>query len=173
MQTIDRRRCEQRSHRIGDTCDVGRDSLDRFVGHVVFVGEIELRFDARSHGHQPVRPVFDNGAQSAFRNPKRCTTLRLGLGAEQIAEAFGFGQIEHAVGQRTAREFPRLGGAQTRLRSQDIANRRHHRTPAVEMEFDQILTRRGTRSRKGQDQRTIEQSPVGGIAQGAHARHAR
>ena len=57
-------------------------------------------------------PVARMVAEQAFELTQRLAPLAIGVGVNEIVEAFGFGEIELAVLQGTARELAGLGRTQ-------------------------------------------------------------
>ncbi len=86
--------------------------------HIIFVGEIQLRFDHRARMNQPLSPTKVKHALRPGRVPHGKTPLRLRLGVDQVGQRLGFGQVEPAVQESAPGEFSRLGMAHSRDRSQ-------------------------------------------------------
>ena len=61
-------------------------------------------------------------AEQAFQLPQRLAALPVGVGMDEIVEAFGLGQIELAVLERAPGEFAGLGRAQIRRMLDSAAN---------------------------------------------------
>jgi hypothetical protein len=128
---------------------------------------IELGLDPGGKPEQPVGPAFDFAAHRPFGGPDRRPALRLGLGHQQVAQPFGFAQVDSAMEQRAARELAWLGRPESRSGSQRRLYRADHGAAAMEMEFGKVLPRRAAWTGKAEDERAIEQHAVGGLPQRA------
>jgi hypothetical protein len=86
---------------------------------------------------------------------------------DEIVETFGLGEIELAVLERAAGEFPGLrrpdlveGGERGKQRGQ-------HGAPAVDVKFHNVLAGRAGRMRKPKHHRIIDRLPAGVAEQSA------
>ncbi len=108
-------------------------------------------------------PIARPVAEQAFQLTQRLAALPIGIGVDQVVEAFGFGEIELAVLERPARELARLRRAyifKTRERREE---RCEHRAPTVDVKFSDILPGRAGRRRKPEHDGIIDRL-FGGIA---------
>ncbi len=71
--------------------------------------------------------------------PQRLAALPIGVGVDEIVEAFGFGEIELAVLEGAAGEFAGLGGAHILERRQRGEQRGQHRAAAMDVEFGDVF----------------------------------
>src|SRR5581483_9801705 len=84
---------------------------DQFAGHVTFVGEVDAGLDQRGSLDDLRPPVSRLLAKQTLEMAERLAALAIGVGMNEIVEAFGFGQIELAVLERAPRELAGLGRA--------------------------------------------------------------
>ena len=84
----------------------------QILRHIGLVGKIDPRLDQRQRLDQPLAPGLGAIAEQALELAKRLAALRLGLGADQVGEAFDRGEVELAVLERAAGELAGLGRAQ-------------------------------------------------------------
>ena len=84
----------------------------QFARDVALVGEVQARFNLCAGIEQRLAPECDSIRQTAGEAGHRLLPLALGLGKDQIAEAFDLGEIELAVEEGAARELAGVGEAQ-------------------------------------------------------------
>jgi len=115
---------------------------DRFAkgarGDVAFIRKIEARLHISHSPEQRCTPMFIVPAQSAAMLGEGLPPLERCLGIEKVGEALGFGEIDLTVPKSAPREFPRLGEPQPERRKR-LKDASHHRSAAVNMEFDHVL----------------------------------
>jgi hypothetical protein len=75
-------------------------------------GKIDAGFDQCGGFHDLGAPVTSTVTEQALELTQGLAPLTIGVGMDQIVEAFGFSEIEFAVLERTACEFTGLGCAQ-------------------------------------------------------------
>ena len=131
----------------------GRDQILRHVG---FVGEIDPRLDQRQRLDQPRAPAFGAVAEQAFHLPERLAALRLGLGTDQIGQAFDRGEIELAVLERAAGELAGLRRPQPLDPAERSQHRGDHRAAAVQLQLGRVLAGLAVRPGKPQRQRLVD-----------------
>src|SRR5581483_4194477 len=88
---------------------------------------------------QPVAPILIKAPQRALELAQRLAALRRGLGADQIREPLGRGEVELAVLESAARELARLGEAQARQVSKRLEERCDDGAAAMELELGDVL----------------------------------
>ena len=152
-----------------DFCNRRRDQFGR---HVTFVGEIDAGFDQRRGLDDLIAPVARAVAEQTVQLTQRLAALPVGVGMNQIVEAFGFGEIELAILERAPGELARLRGAHIGERRERREQRRQHRAPAMNMKFRDILAGRAGRARKPQHHGVVDRLPIR-IAQQGPRRHPR
>ena len=91
---------------------------------------------------------------------QRLAALAIGVGMNQIVEAFSFGEIELAVLECAPREFAGLGRTQAIDRAERIEHRRDHRASAMNMKFRDVLAGGAVRSRKPERHRFVERAAI-------------
>ena len=143
------------------------------IGTIGFVLMIDHRLDLRGNRQRALPPPIDQPTKSAFGKPHRLAPLSLGLGGKQIGEPLGLGQIDPAIGKGTPRELSRLGRSESVEPLKTSQDCRNHRAPAMQMELGHIFARYRARARQPEDQRTIEQALIVGIAQSGDPCHPR
>ena len=136
--------------------DLRQRRRDQFRGHIALVGKIDAGFDQRRRLDDPRAPVARFVAEQALQLAQRLAALPVGVGVNEIVEAFGFGQIELAVLEGAAGEFAGLGGAHIFQRRQRRENRGQHRAPAMDMEFGDVLAGGAGRTRKPEHDRIVQ-----------------
>src|SRR3546814_1441726 len=80
---------------------------------------------------------------------------------KQIGEPLGLGEIDPSIIERAPRKFARDRSPQPRHRRKRRLDRRDHGPAAMQVQFGEILTGRGRRTGKPQDQRVIERRAIG------------
>lgn len=128
------------------------------LGDIVFVGKIDGGLDPRGNAKAFILPRRNRLRHTAAGKTHRLTALRLGFSGEQIGESFGLEQIESTVFKCASREFARPGWAQTIEASEPREHCRDDRAAAVQVQFDDIFTRRRSGTRETQRKRTIDKS---------------
>ena len=113
------------------------------LGDIALVLEIERRLDLRRQPEQPFAPVLDLARQRAARNTQRGAALQLGLGRDQVGQAFDLQQVDLSVGEGAAGELARLGEAEARERRQLGIDRVDDSATAVELQNPNILLSSG------------------------------
>ena len=107
-----------------------------------------------------------------FHLPLRLNPLRLGLGVDQVRQAFGFGQVHLAVLEGAARELARLGRPNSLQTAEDRQQFPDNRRAAVNLEFRDILARNRARPRQPKYQPPVDRRAGVGIAKRAQNRPA-
>src|SRR3981081_3245337 len=88
--------------------DLGKRRRDQLSRHVIFVGEIDSRFDQRGGLDDLGTPVARFVAEQTFQVPQRLPALPIGVGVNQIVETFCLGEIELAILKRAPSKLARL-----------------------------------------------------------------
>ena len=96
--------------------------------------------------------------QRAAGDLLRLPALRLGLRVNQIGEALDLGQIHLAVQERAPGEFAGLGRPQARHGVKRTQQARPGRSPAGNMQLDDILAGEAPRRREADDQGPVDRS---------------
>jgi hypothetical protein len=86
--------------------------------------------------------------------------LPIGVGVDQIVEAFGLGQIELAILERAPGEFARLRRTDISETRERCEQRRKYRPPAMNVKFRDVLAGRARRSRKPQHDCIVDRLAV-------------
>ena len=81
---------------------------------------------------QPSAPRAVHHAQGATALPQGLSALGLGFGFDQIRDAFGFQQVDAAMGEGPTRKFARLCGKCPKLH-QSVGDRVHHGWTGMQM----------------------------------------
>jgi hypothetical protein len=89
-------------------------------------------------------------AEQSLELAQRLTALTVGVGVDEIVEAFGFGEVELAVFERAPGKFAGLGGANMVEPRQRREQRGQHRPAAMDVKLGDILAGRTGRARKPQ-----------------------
>ena len=76
--------------------------------YIRLVGEIDPGLDQRQRLDQLLPPGLGTIAEQSLQLPHRLPALRLRVGIDQIGQPFDCGQVELAVLEGAAGEFPRL-----------------------------------------------------------------
>lgn len=120
------------------------DRLDRrrhqFRGHIALVRKIDAGFDQGRGFDDALAPVARAIAEQALQLAERLAALAIGVGVNEIVEAFGFGEVELAVLERPPRELAGLGRARIRNLRNSGEERRQYRAATMDMEFGDVLT---------------------------------
>ena len=82
--------------------------------------------------------------------------LAIGVGVDEIVEAFGFREIELAVLECAPGEFAGLGGPHALAGRQRREERSQHRTSAVHVKFGDVFPGRAGGSRKPEHDRVVQ-----------------
>ena len=93
--------------------------------------------------------------------------MHLGLGGQQIGQAFGLGQVDSAIGERAAGEFTGLGQSNPRLAAEDGKQGIDRRPAPMTLIFNDVLASCAMRRIKSEDQRLIDQATIRRIDQPA------
>ncbi len=129
---------------------------DQFGGHVAFIGKIDAGFDQRGGLDDLIAPGARAVAKQSLQLAQCLAALPVGVGVDQIVEAFGLGQVELAILERTPGKLARLRRAQIGKTRQRHDQRRHHRAPAVDLKFRDVLAGRACRTRKPEHHRIVD-----------------
>jgi len=116
--------------------------INRFVIFVI----VDRAFGPGRQGKQPLLPRGDLLPETPLRQDKRRLALRLGLGLDEVREAFSFGQVDPAVLECAAGELAGLRLSQPLNASQCGQHRVDHRPSAMGVELDHILPGRARRA---------------------------
>ena len=81
---------------------------------ILLIGKIDLRLDPRHRLDDQRADRLGFAAQRAAGDAQGLAPLRLGLGVDEIGEAFDLGKIEFAVFESAQREFAGIGGPHVR-----------------------------------------------------------
>jgi hypothetical protein len=82
--------------------------LHQLRRHIALVGEIDTRLDQRTSLDNLCAPGLRAFAQKSLELPQRLTALHLGLGIDQVGEAFDLGEIKLTVLKTAPGVFARL-----------------------------------------------------------------
>ena len=126
-----------------------------------------LRQSDRPLDVTPPVPDYGTGRELTVGERKSGSTLRFGLGLEQVGQSFGFGQIDPAILERPAGEFAGLGPTQTFERSKRTQHGVDNRSAAVAMQLDQVFAGCTARRVEAQHQRIVEDATAVRIAKTA------
>ena len=144
----------------------------QFSGHVTFVGEIDPGFDQRRGLDDLRAPVAGSVAEQTFQLTQRLAALPIGVGVNQIVEAFRLGEIKLAVLERAPGEFARLRSTYIRETRERREQCREHRAPAMDVKFRDVLAGRARGCRKPQHHGIVDRLPLR-IPQQRPRRHPR
>ena len=86
--------------------------------------------------------------------------LRLGLGLDEIAETFDFGEIEPAIEEGAARELTGLGETQTGQGGDAAEQCAHHGGRAVDLQLGGVLAGEGMRRRHPGDEAGVDELSI-------------
>ena len=92
-----------------------RDQLRR---HIALIGKIDAGLDQRLRVDDLLAPVARAIAEQTFQLTQRLAALAIGVGVNEIVEAFSFGEVELAVLEGAARKLAGLGRAKIFYRRQ-------------------------------------------------------
>ncbi len=120
----------------------------------------------RRKRQDPSEPSLDLARQRPTGDADGRAALHFGFGHDEVGEAFDLQQIDLAIGEGAAGEFPGPRRPKPLDRCELVADRIDHRPPAVQLQLGAILAGFGLRARKPQHQRLVEQG-TGGIPQSA------
>ena len=104
---------------------------------------------------------------------ERLPALGLGLGRDQVGQAFDRGQIHAAVLERAARELAGLGRTQTLELAQRRQHRRDHGAAAVQLQLGDVLAGLAVGPRKPERQAFVDDLAGRRIAHARERRPAR
>ena len=135
----------------------------QFQGHIALVGKIDAGFDQSRSLNDPRAPVARFVAEQAFQLPQCLAALPIGVGVNEVVEAFGFGQIQLAVLKCTAGKFARLRRPHIFESGERREQRSEHRAPTVDVQLSDVLTGRTGRTRKPEHDRIVDR-PLADIA---------
>ena len=144
--------------------DLRQRRRDQFGRDIALVGKIDAGFDQRGSLDDPRAPIARSVAEHALQLTQRLAALPVGVGMDQIVEAFGFGEIELAVFESAAGKFARLGRPHIFKSRQRREQRSEHRASAMNMKLGDVFAGRAGRSRKPQHHRVIDR-PLAYIVQ--------
>src|SRR4029077_16499804 len=92
-------------------------------------------------------------AEQSLELPERLPALRLGVGADEIRQAFDPGEIELAVLESAARELAGFGGPATGAPPERRQDGGDHRPAPVQLQLGRVLAGLAAWTRKPQRQR--------------------
>ena len=102
-----------------DGADAGENGICQFRRQV-FVGEVDIDFDARQDIDQVGTPGFVVLFQASAELGQGLLALGIGFGVDQVGDGFGLGQVELAVFEGAAGKFTGFGKAQAEVGQDDV-----------------------------------------------------
>ena len=136
------------------------------------LSEIDGRLAFGGRGDQGCAPGRRRVAHDTRKLTLRLAALQVGLGVDQVGEAFDLREVELAVQEGAAGEFARLGPPQGRLRGERAHHRRDDGGAPVQMQLRAILAELALRGLEHQHQRVVERLAGGNRAAGPASRGA-
>ena len=143
------------------------------LGDVALIGEVERGLERGAGCDQPCAPAVIERPQPAIGLTQRLAPLGLGLGVDQVGEAFGGGEVELAVLEGAAGELARLGEAHVGEAGQRAEHALDHRAAAMDVQLGHVLAGEAPGAAEEQNQPAIEQFAVFGVADYGKARDFR
>ncbi len=132
------------------------------VRHILLVGKVERRFEARQDLKKLFPPGLDLLAEPALELAQGLLALRFGLRVDQVGQALRSAEVHATVEERPPGEFAGIGSAAAR----DAVKRPYHRIPcreaAMDVEFRLVFP--GKALRTGQ---AMRQAPDRGCSPGS------
>ena len=122
-----------------------RGDVARDIG---LVGKIDAGFGQRLRLDQALAPVFGAIAEQTLQLAQRLAALRIGVGVDQIGEAFDRGEVELAVLERAAGELAGLGQPQAVHARERGEQRGDHRASAMQLDLGDVLAGLALRRRE-------------------------
>ena len=127
-----------------------------FVRHILFVGKVERRFEARQDLKKLFPPRLDLLAEPALELAQGLLALCFGLRVDQVAQALRPAEVHPTVEERPPGEFTGIGSAA----ALDAVKRPYHRIPcretAMDVEFRLVFPGKALRTGKPCDKPLIE-----------------
>jgi hypothetical protein len=138
--------------------------------HIALIGEVEARFEQRQDLQHALAPALGGIPQPPPELEHGLSALRLGLGVDDVGEAFHLGKVHASVEKSPARELAGFRRAAVLNRGERAQNGRPGRQPAMDLELGLILAGETPRPRHPQDQGLIEGLAAARVLQRAHRR---
>ena len=173
QQNLAARRAGQMGFHVSDQpIDGGAHPRIGILPHIALVGEVEGGFDHSPRARQPLHPAFIDRSQGTARLGDGRAALGLRLGRQEIGQTLRLGQVDAAVLEGPAGEFPRLCRANALDPRRGGEEGSDDRPSPMKMEFRHILAGHGLRRVEEEGDASINDSAVA-VPEGPQARAAR
>jgi len=142
------RPCQQAAHLLDQRLNGLPDQFGLRRRHIILVGKIQFGLDLRRQLQDPLLPLIHPARQRPACTAHGGLALQFGFGKQQVRKAFGFRQIDFAMGEGAAGKFPRFGPAQAIHLFERRFDRPDYRAPPMTVDLGQIFSGGAVRSRK-------------------------
>jgi hypothetical protein len=142
------------------------DITDRLPGDICFIGEIDGCFHSSQYANEIVAPSLDYQRCAPQRMMEGELALPLGLGLDEIAQAFRHHQIDALMPEGASGEFAGFRRSEARNAPERCQERTDDGQAAMDMELGHILTGKAPRSGEQEKESIIEDLSRSRVAEG-------
>lgn len=123
--------------------------------NILFISEIEIRFNHRPHVYEPLAPILIERSEGAAHLADSLFALAFRFSSNEIRKALHLGQVHPAPVKGSACELSRFGRAAVWKLAQHAKHRRDNSPTTVALKLDNIFTGETCRPLKEKDKSLI------------------
>lgn len=127
------------------------DFIRNTARNILFIGEIEIRFNHRPHVYEPLAPILIERSEGAAHLADSLFALAFRFSRYQIRKALHLGQVHTAPVKGATSELSRFGGTAVWKVAQYAKHRSDDGTSSMALKLDNIFTGETCRPRKEKD----------------------